>query len=148
MAMSLAPSPATSVASGARPQLLPELDQRGELGLAPDDRLGHLAGQPAVAIEQERVGAVLVEADHGGDAPGEQREAAGDQAGMGAVLAQGRDQRAGAGREADPLRDDLVDDRGRRPLSSATRSRSAGANSISPRMARSVMAATCCLSPT
>ena len=34
-----------------------------------------------------------------------------------------------------------------RPLSNATRSRSAGSNAISPRIARSVIAATCAFRP-
>ena len=71
-----------------------QFDQRRELRLAPEDRLGHLAGQLAVGVDQQRIGAVLVEADHRGDALGEQREAAGDEAGIGAVLAHGGDQRA------------------------------------------------------
>jgi len=42
-----------------------ELDQGCELGLAPEDRLGHLAGQAVFGIDNERVGAVLVEPDEG-----------------------------------------------------------------------------------
>ena len=57
-------------------------------------------------------------------------------------------ERAAAGCQRDALCDDLVDDRDRQPFSSATRSRSAGSNAISPRIARSVIAATCAFSPT
>ncbi len=87
--------------------------QRRELAVAAEDRLGHLAGKLVVGVDHERVGAALVEADHGGDALREQREAAGHQAGIGAVRAHGRDQGARAGREADAIGNDLVDDGGR-----------------------------------
>ena len=90
--------------------------QRRKLALAPEDRLGHLAGQPAVGVDQERIGAVFVEADHRGDALGEQREAAGDETGIGAVLAHGCDQRSRPRRDANPIGDDLVDDRGGQAL--------------------------------
>jgi hypothetical protein len=93
-----------------------ELDQGCELALAAEDGLGHLAGQPAGSIEHQRVGAVLVEAEHGGDACREQRETAGDETGIGAVPAQRRDQRARPGREPDPRGDDLVGHRSRQSL--------------------------------
>ena len=48
-----------------------ELDQGRELGFASEDRLRHVAGQAAVAIDYERVGAVLVEPDERRDAPRE-----------------------------------------------------------------------------
>ena len=94
------------------------------------------------------IGAVLVEADHGGDPLGEQREAAGHQTGIGAILSHRCDQDARARREGDPPLMTSSTAAAGRPRSSATRSRSAEANSISPRMARSVMAATCALRPT
>ena len=61
-----------------------QFDQGGELRLAAEDRLGDAAGELA-AVDDQRVAAMLVEADHRGDAAGEQREAAGDEAGIGAV---------------------------------------------------------------
>ena len=70
-----------------------QFDQRRELRLAPEDRLGDAAGELA-AIDDQRIAAVLVEPDQRGDAAGEQREAAGDEAGMAAVAPHGGDQRA------------------------------------------------------
>ncbi len=89
----------------------PQLDQRGELGLAPEDRLHDLSSQPPAGIDHERVGAVLVKADHGGDALREQRKAAGHEAGIDSIAAHCGDERACARREADPFGDDLVGDR-------------------------------------
>ncbi len=99
----------------AKAEALAQLDQGGELRLAPEDRLGDAPGELAV-FDDQRVAAMLVEADHRGDAAGKQREAAGHQAGEGAVLPHGGDQRAAAGRERDPFCDHLVDDRKRQAL--------------------------------
>ena len=127
MARSLAPSPIASVAPGATPYRCLQLDQRGELGLAAEDRLGHLPGQPFAGIDEQCVGAVLVEADHGGDALGEQREAAGDQAGAGAVLRRvATSVRAPGVRLIRSAMTSSTTAAGK-PASSATRSRSAGA---------------------
>ena len=79
-----------------------ELDQGGEFGGAAQDRLGHFAGQLAVENLQF-VGAVFLEPDHGGDRVGEQRKAARDQAGIGAVGAHGHDQFTAARRWRDAL---------------------------------------------
>ena len=46
---SLAPSPTASVSIVVETEGLAQLDQRGELGVAAEDRLGDLAGQLAVA---------------------------------------------------------------------------------------------------
>ena len=89
--------------------------ERGDLRLAAEDRLGDLAGELA-AVDQESIGLVLVEADHGGDAVGEGRETAGHEAGVGVVRPHGGDQRASARGEADALGDHLLDDRRGEPL--------------------------------
>ena len=62
---------------------------------------------------------------------------------MGAVRAHGRDQPRPPGVSVIRLARTASTMPTGRPLRSATRSRSAGSNAISPRMARSVMAATC-----
>ena len=92
-----------------------QLDQRCELGGAAEDRLGDFAGQLAVANHQ-LVGAVFLEADLGGDRIGEQREAARDQAGVGAVGAHGHDQFAAARRRRDAFCQHLVDHADRQVL--------------------------------
>src|SRR6185437_615712 len=68
------------------------------------------AGKRMAVEHGQRVGAVLVEADHGGDAIGEQSEAAGDQRGVRAMDAHGADQRPRARRQLDALAQHLVDD--------------------------------------
>ena len=78
--------------------------------LAARPRIGSVdfAGELAVANHQF-VGAVLLESDLGGDRIGEQRKAARDQAGPGAVRAHGGDQFAAARRRRDALFQHLVD---------------------------------------
>ncbi len=83
--------------------------------VAAEDRLRDAARQ-LVAVDNERIGARFIEADHRGDAIGEQREAAGDHAGVGAVRPHGGDQRAGARRQSDALFYHLVDRRDRQAL--------------------------------
>ena len=80
-------------------QIVPprELTQSCKLCRAPEDRLGDFAGEPAICVYQQPVGAALVEADHCRNAVGEQREAAGHQAGICPVPAHGRNQRARPG---------------------------------------------------
>ena len=85
-----------------------EFDQRREFRRAAQDRLLDLAGELAVA-DHQFVGAVFLKADLGGDRVGEQRKAARDQAGPGAVGAHGRDQFAAARRQRDALCQHLVD---------------------------------------
>ena len=65
--------------------------QRLDLGLSAEDRVRNLAGQLAVSFD-ERVGAVLVKADHRADAAGEDGKAAGDQRGIAAIGLHRRDQ--------------------------------------------------------
>ena len=63
----------------------PQFDEGRELGLASEDRRQHAAGEAAVAIDVEPVAAVLGKPDGRGDRRGEQGEAAGDEAGVGAM---------------------------------------------------------------
>ena len=58
----------------------------------------------------------LIEADHRGDLLREQREAAGDEAGVGAVRAHGPDQRPCARRQRDVVGDHIVDHRYGQPF--------------------------------
>ena len=94
---------------------LAQLDQRRQLGVAPEDRLSDLAGELAV-LHQQGIGAVFLKADQRGDRFGEQREAAGDQAGIGAVGAHGADQFAAARRQRDAAFQRFVDDARRQAL--------------------------------
>ena len=55
-----------------------DFTQRGNLGIAPEDRARHLPGQLA-SLGQQRVGAVFVKAQIAGDLRGEGREPARDQ---------------------------------------------------------------------
>ena len=96
---------------------------------------------------RQRIAAVLLEADHVGDALGEQRKSARDKAGERAVLRMVRTRVRPPGVSVMRSAITLSTAATGRPLSRATRSRSAGSNAISPRIARSVMAATCGLEP-
>lgn len=89
--------------------------QRFGLGGAAENGLGNLAGEAAF-MGQKRVRLVLLEAEHGGDAGREGREAAGDEEGEGAGRVHGGDEFAGAGCQRDALGDDAVDDRRLKPL--------------------------------
>ena len=111
MSRSLAPSPTAIASAGVRPSRAAISAERLGLGGAAEDRLGDLAGQPAVRLEQP-VGAVLVEAEHRGDRRGEDVEAARDQRRPGAVASHGGDQRAAAGGQRQARCDDAVDDGG------------------------------------
>ena len=75
---------------------------------AAQNRFGDKSRQIA-AVGQQLVGAVLLEADFRRDRIREQREAAGDEAGIGAILAHGVDQFAAARRQRDALAQDFVD---------------------------------------
>ena len=99
MSRSLAPSPTAIASAAVRPRRAEISAERLGLGGAAEDRLGHGAGQPAVSLEQP-VGAVLVEADLGGDRRGENVEAAGDQRRPGAMARIVRDQLDGRRRPA------------------------------------------------
>ena len=77
-----------------------EIDQRLQFRCTAENRLLYLAGEFAVADDQ-LVGAVLLKTDHRGNGIGEQREAAGDQAGIGAMGAHGHDELAAARRRLD-----------------------------------------------
>jgi hypothetical protein len=79
----------------------PELDESCKLGGPPEDRRDHFTGQPPRWVHRQSVGAALVKTDHAGDPLGEQREASGHQARIGAVAAHGRHQRPRAWREPD-----------------------------------------------
>ena len=109
MPRSLAPSPTAIASSGGDAELCGDLVERIDLGLLAEDRFGDDAGQDAVFFEQD-VGAVFVEAERGGDAAGEDGEAAGDERGVVALCLHGGDQFRAARRQRDALCDDLVDD--------------------------------------
>ena len=115
IAMSLAPSPTASVSSGASPSRRAARSARAS---PREPRIGS-ATWPASLLRRPtsrmlaRFSSKPIIARDGG---GEQREAAGDQAGVGAVRPHGRDQRPPPGRQRDALRDHLVDDRRRQAL--------------------------------
>ncbi len=92
-----------------------QLDQGRQLCRAAQDRLAHFAGQLAV-LDDQFVRPVLLKADHRRDRVGEQREAAGDQAGIGAVGAHGHDQLTAARRRRDARFQHLVDHADRQTL--------------------------------
>ncbi len=96
-------------------EAIAQLDQGRELCLTAEDRLLDPAGK-AAALDHQQVGAVLVEAEHGMDRPGEQGEAAGDQRRVGPIRPHGPDEFAPARRQGDALVDHLVDDAGRQAL--------------------------------
>src|SRR2546422_202732 len=54
---------------GRKAEALAQLDQRRELGVAPEYRLGDPAGELAV-LDDQRVATVLAETDYPGDAAG------------------------------------------------------------------------------
>ena len=85
-----------------------ELDQRRKLDGAAQDRFGHLAGELAV-LDFELVGAVLLKADDRCYRAREQREAAGDQASVGAIGAHRRNQLAATWRGLDALFQHFID---------------------------------------
>ncbi len=92
-----------------------QFDERVELGLLAEDRIGDRAVQNAV-MGDERVRAVLVEVDGLADRPGEDGEAARDEGGVAAIGAHGPDELAPAGRQRDAVADDLPDDGKRHAL--------------------------------
>ena len=94
------------------------------------------------------IGARLMKADALGDGLCELREAAGHKRRMGAMRAHGAHKLSRAGRQRDARQQRLDLRRESRPRSSATRSLKAPSNAISPRIARSVIAATCSRKPT
>ena len=120
--------------------------QRRELGLAPEDRLRDEAGE-RLAVVKQIVGLLAVESLRHWRRAGEVGEAAGDQQRVGAEFAHGREQRPGAGIEADAFGIDAVDGVQPQALEQRDAFAQGGANSISPRMARSVIAAICGFSP-
>ena len=89
-------------------EALREIEQRGELCLTSEDRLGHLSRQPAVAVDEQTVGPILVETDHCGEPMRKQRKAASDETGISAVPAHGRDKRARAGSNMNTVIDHFV----------------------------------------
>jgi len=86
-----------------------QFDERVELGLLAEDRIGDRAVQDAVA-GNECVRAVLVEADGLADRAGEDGEAAGDERGIAAIRPYRPDEFAPARRQGDAVADDLADD--------------------------------------
>ena len=86
-----------------------QFDEGVELGLLAEDGIGNLAVQDTV-IGDERVGAVLVEADGPSDRPGEDGEAARDEGGVATVRPHGPNKLAPARRQRDAIADDLADD--------------------------------------
>ena len=76
---------------GVETELRRERRERGELRVAPEDGLFHPACELAI-LDNEPIGAMLVEADQLGDARREQREATGDEARMGTVRPHGTHQ--------------------------------------------------------
>ena len=93
----------------SEPETRTQCVERRQLGFPAEHRIGHLAGQLAAGIGEQRIGVIFVKADHRGDLRRERGEAAGDEAGIGAVRPHGGDQRASARRQADALGDHLVD---------------------------------------
>ena len=85
--------------------------------LAARPRIGSVTSPVSLpSCDHQFIGAVFLKSDHCGDRVGEQREAAGDQAGIGAVGAHGRDQLAAARRRRDALFQDFVDHADRQTL--------------------------------
>lgn len=93
---------------GVEPELIAQAHQRLALRLAPENRLGHRAGEPVIR-DLEPVGVVLVEADHRSDAVREQREPPGHQHRSHTQRPQGPHENARAGRQGDALVDHRVD---------------------------------------
>ncbi len=87
-----------------------DVEEGVDLRLLAEDGFGDDAGELAVFLDQH-IGAVLVEAKDGGNASGEDGEAAGDEGGVAAVGSHGVDQFLAARRQRDPLGNHLVDDR-------------------------------------
>ncbi|OWK21541.1 hypothetical protein AJ88_17095 [Mesorhizobium amorphae CCBAU 01583] len=121
-------------------------EQRFSLGGAAKDRLGDEPGEEIVLLDQP-VGTVFLEAELGGDATGEDIEAAGDSA-VQAPLAlmvwtSARPPEANVSRLAIMRSTTAVS----RPFSRLTRSRKAGSKAISPFIDRAVIAATRSLTP-
>lgn len=92
-----------------------QFDERVELGLFAEDRIGDLAVQDAV-ISEQCVRAMFVEADGRSDRAGEDGEAARDEGGVAAIRADRLDQLAPARRQRDAVADDFADDRKRHAL--------------------------------
>jgi hypothetical protein len=97
-------------------ELVAQLLQRLELGIAAQYRFRHDAGKAPVVSDDEAVAAVLVEPDLRRDLCRKFREAARHQAGIGTVAAHRMDQSPPARRQGDPSRDHLVNDAGRKAL--------------------------------
>ena len=102
----------------------------------------------APASLEQNVGARLVESDLSADRLDEATKSRRRRAPYGRrPRAWWRSSVRAPGMIVDPLREHPLDDVGRQPFNSATRSRSAGSKAISPRMARSVIAATSVAQP-
>ena len=82
--------------AGGRGQLL----ERGELGIAIEDRLLHRPAQNEMVVDQH-VGAMVIEAEGFGDPAGEKGKTAGDERRRRAVRAHGRNEGVGARGEAE-----------------------------------------------
>ena len=89
--------------------------QTRKLGLAAEDRLCDDARE-RIAVRQQKVGAVLVEADEGRDLGRERREAARYQGTPGAVRLHRRDEGLRAGRQREACGYHFVDNTDRQPL--------------------------------
>ena len=101
---------------GIEPEARAQFAQRLELGLAAENRFRDFSGQPSIRIGQQRVGALLVEPDRGGELDGKGGEAAGHHAGVSAIGAHRGDERRAARRQTDALGQHGIDDRGRQSL--------------------------------
>ncbi len=84
------------------------VDEGIDLGLLAENRFGDDAGELAVFLDQH-VGAVFVETENGGDAAGEDGEAARDEGGVAAIGGHGVNQFLATGGERDALGYHLVD---------------------------------------
>ena len=144
IARSLAPSPTASVSSAVRGRSSAR-SSRKVASLASRPRIGS-ATRPASRPLSTTAGwrDVRQTPSRSAIAPVNSVKPPDTIAVIGAVGAHGLHQRARARRHRDRALQDFGDDRLRAPASSATRSRKAGSKAISPRIARSVIAATRC----
>ncbi len=96
-------------------ECLAQVVKRFEFGRASQYRLDHFAGELAV-FDNQCVGAIFLKAGHCGDRIRKQREAAGDEAGIGTVRAHGADQFDRARCQRDARFQNLIDHRNRQSL--------------------------------
>ena len=117
MSRSLAPSPTASVADRGSPRSAAQSRQRGELGVAIEDRFGDAPGQRRAVIQQH-IGSMLIEPAQRRDPAGEEGETAGHEHGVGTMRTHRRHQFARARRQANTL-PRLLERGDRKPLQHA-----------------------------